>query len=128
MVTLAERIMGRRQVEAEIKSDPVNITISRRTKVDDGAGGWTWSNPTTLDPQEVTITTAKRRLSDMLQNTELGDVVRAPYVVIARHDADIRRDDEFLWNGDHFKVISTQIKTEVQLTAQIDYLAGAHNG
>jgi hypothetical protein len=126
MVTQVERVMGRRQVDAEINSDPIIIFPERRTKIEDGAGGWTWSTWTPVTEQgfEVAITTAKRRLSDMIVGTELGDVVRAPYIVIARHDVDLRRDDQFDWNGDRFYVCGIQIKTDVQITAQIDYLAG----
>lgn len=130
MVTQTERVVGRRVVNAEIKADPITIIPERRVKIDDGAGGWKWSDwvPVEEEGYEVTITTAKRRLADMIAGTELGNVVRAPYVVIARHDTDLRRGDRFTWNGDMFEVQAVQIKTEVEVIAQVDYFGGAHNG
>lgn len=130
MVTQVERIAGRRVVDAEINADPITIYPERRVKIDDNAGGWYWSDWLPVndpDGYEVLITTAKRRLGDMTIGTELGDVVRSPYIVVARHDVDLRRDDRFLWNDDLFQVMGVQIKDEVQVTAQVDYFGGAHN-
>lgn len=129
MVSQTEKIVARRVVNAEIKADPIIIFPERRTKINDGAGGWKWSNwvPVTTDGFEVLITTAKRRLADMIAGTELGDVVRAPYVVIARHDVDLQRDDRFTWNGDVFTVTGVQIKTDVEVVAQVDYFGGVNN-
>ncbi len=119
--------MARRQVDAEIKADPVTIILTRKPKLADGAGGWTWGTEVPQPPLTVRITPAKRRLSDMLQNTEIGDIVRSPYVVLGYHDANIQRDDTFQWNGDTFVVKSTEVKNEVQTLAQVDYLGGTHN-
>ena len=123
-----ELLMARRQVHAEILSDPVIITPVRRSQIADGSGGWRWSAPTPQLPIQVLIAPAKRRLSDMLVNTELGDVPNYPYIVLARHTADLRRDDTFVWNGDEFEVKSIHIKTQVSITAQVDYFGGTHNG
>ena len=120
--------MARRQIDAEIKTDPVMITPIRRTQVSDGAGGYRWGPPTPQEPVEVLIMPAKRRLSDMQVNTELGEVIDYSYIVLARHDADIRRDDTFTWQGDEFEVKSIHIKTEISLTAQVDYYGGTKNG
>lgn len=128
-MSTVERLMARRQVEAEIKTDPVEIIVTRRTKVSDGAGGWRWGPPTPMPAQEVLITPAKRRLSDMLVNTELGQVVDYPYIILARHNADLKRDDVFFWQGDQFQVQTIHIETEVSITAQVDYFGGgAKNG
>ena len=119
--------MSRRQVDAEIKADPVDIILMRKTKVADGAGGWKWSDEAPLRPQQVTIVPAKRRLSDMLVNTELGDVVNAPYIVLGRYTLDIQRGDHFTWNGDDFKVDQVAIKEEVSKTCPVVYFGGTHN-
>lgn len=126
-----ERVMARRQVHMEIKSDPVRITLMRRTKIDTPDGGWKWSDealPVTKVPVEVLIMPAKRRLSEMTVNTELGDVVEYPFILLGRHDLDVQRDDEFQWNGDAFQVKTVYIKDEVSHTVQVDYFGGAHNG
>lgn len=124
-----ERIMARRQVRAEIKTDPVEILPVRRTKVSDGAGGWRWGPEAPIEEaQEVLIAPAKRRLSDFLVNTELGPVVDYPFILLGYHDADILPDDTFTWAGDTFQVKSIHIKTEVSKVAQIDYFGGTQNG
>lgn len=120
--------MARRQVDAEINADPVIITPHRRSKIDDGAGGFTLSPPIPQVPVEVLIAPAKRRLSDMITSTELGDVVDYSYILLARAGSDIKRGDTFQWQGDDYKVVSLHIKTEVSVTAQVDYFGGNLNG
>jgi hypothetical protein len=127
MVSTTERIMARRQVQATIKADPVKIIPIRVTKVSDGAGGWTESPPTPKKPITGTIVPAKRRLSNMLTNTELGDVLRAPYIFLGPHDADLRRGDTFDWNGSDFEVKELELKEEISVTAQIDYVKGSQH-
>lgn len=123
-----ERLMHRRQVDAEINADPVRVTMERREKTSDGAGGFVWGSYVPQAPVEVLIMPAKRRMSDMLVNTELGDVVDYPFWLLARHTADIQPGDKFLWEGDTFVVKQIHIKVEASVTAQIDYFGGAKNG
>ena len=123
-----ERLMHRRQVNAEIKADPVMITPERRTKTSDGAGGWIFGSYEPQSPVEVLIMPAKRRMSDMLVNTELGDVVDYPFWMLARHDADIQPKDKFTWAGDVYEVRQVHIKMEASITAGIDYYGGTKNG
>lgn len=122
-----ELITARRQVNAEINADPVDVELRRRTKINDGAGGWKWSDFVPLKAQEVTIIPAKRRLSEMLVNTELGDVVHAPYIILGRHNFDVQRGDRFTWNGDDFVVKEVAIKIEVAKTCPVDYFGGGTN-
>lgn len=123
-----ERIMSRRQVDAEIKADPVMLTFYRRTEIPDGAGGFTFSPPTPGSPVECLIMPAKRRMSFMQVNTELGDVVDYAYIILARHPADIKPNDTFSWEGDQFEVESVHIKAEVSVTAMVNYYGGNKNG
>lgn len=120
--------MARRQVNALILTDPVDIIPIRETKISDGAGGWIASDPTPREPIQVLIAPAKRRLSEMLVNTELGFVVKYPYIVLARHLADLEQEDIFFWEGEKFQVKSLHIKTQVSITAQVDYFGGTKNG
>lgn len=124
-----ERLMHRRQVDAEIKADPILIVFERRAKVSDGAGGFIFGPYEPIDPAvEVLIMPAKRRMSEMLVNTELGTVVDYPFWMLARHDADIKPKDKFTWAGDVFRVEQLHIKMEASITAQIDYFGGTKNG
>lgn len=127
-LTRVEALMARRQVHAEIKADPEKIVFYRQEEVPDGVGGSTLTPLAPAFTAEVSIIPAKRRLSTMLVGTELGDVVNYSYIVLARAGVDIRRGDQFWWKGDHFTVQSIHIKTQVSVTAQVDYFGGARNG
>lgn len=123
-----ELVMARRQVDAEIKSDPIVVNMVRRTKIDVPGGGWRWSPPTQGPDIECLIMPTKRRMSEMQVNTEMGDIVDYSFILLARHDADIKRDDTFTWEGDQFEVQQVHIKEQVSVTAMIDYFGGAKNG
>lgn len=120
--------MARRQIAALIKADPVNIVLKRKLKIDVPGGGWRWGPETTLRPQTVTLVPFKRRLTEFLVNTELGDVPDLPYTIIGYPNLDIQKDDVFDWEGDTFIVRTLDIKEEVRVAAQVDYLGGAKNG
>jgi hypothetical protein len=126
MVSALERMMGRRQIEAMIMSDPVDIVISRRERIAVSGGGWRWGTPVVLEPQQVTLTPFKRRMSDFVVGTELGNVTSGAYVVVGRYDLDIRRADTFELNGEEFEVRQVDVKDEVRKAAIVDYF-GADN-
>lgn len=132
MVTHTERIVGRRQIAALIKSDPVDVILYRKTKVADGAGGWKYGPPAAVNggvPQRVTLIPFKRRMTEFLVNTELGPVPDLPYVLIGPHDMDIDQGDTFTYNGDNFEVQTIDIQNrDVFTAAQVDYFGGAVNG
>lgn len=123
-----ELVMARRQIAAMIRSDPTKLFLIRSTDVPDGAGGFTKGNPIPLREQTVLFAPFKRRMSEFLVNTELGDLPDLPYVIVGYPDLDIQRDDEFWLNGDHFSVRTVDIKTKVRVAAQVDYFGGASNG
>lgn len=122
--------MERRQVEALIKYDPVEILFNRRTKISDGAGGYKWSPyaPLPVGPQEVTLIPFKRRLADMTINTEMGHVVNYPWTIVAVPEVDIERGDRFIHNGDEFEVKFLDLKEYVRKMAAVDYYSGTNNG
>lgn len=123
-----ELIMARRQINALIQSDPTQIVLTRTTMVADGAGGFKKGPQVVLDPQTITIVPFKRRMSEMLINTELGDVVEYPYIVLGYPTLDIQREDTFTWNGDSFSVHAVDIKQDVRVSAAVDYTGGRTNG
>lgn len=132
MVTKTERIMARRQIDALIRADPVDIVIWRKLRVPDGAGGWRWSAPTPIldgEPQRVTLIPFKRRMTEFLVSTELGNVPDLPYVVVGYHTLNIQREDTFTYNGDTFEVQTVDIEQkDVRIAAHVDYFGGATNG
>jgi hypothetical protein len=134
VINLTERIMARRQIEALILSDPIYVTLYRqvRRKTSDGAWSLSASTPVEVDgqvkPQQVTLIPFKRRMSEFLVNTELGDVPDLPYVLLGRHNLNIQRHDTFTWQGQQFQVQTVDLKEEVRIAAHIDYFGGSPHG
>jgi len=127
-VSRIERVMGRRQIEALILADPIDIVLIRREKIPAPGGGWRWGPSTPLDPQQVTLIPFKRRMTEFLVNTEMGEVPDLPYVLVGRWNLDIERDDTFTYNGDQFEVKTIDIKEEIRIAAQVDYYGAKNNG
>lgn len=121
-------IASRRQVDALIKADPIMVSFERRQKIDAGTGGWTWGPPQALAPQQVSLIPFKRRMSEYLVNTELGEVPDLPYELLGRYNLDIQEEDTFTYNGNKYQVKTiTAENRDIQITAQVDYY-GATNG
>lgn len=125
MSTVA-RIMERRQVAAIIAADPIDVVFHRREKVEVHGGGWKWGPETPLPPQTIALIPFKRRMTDFLVNTELGNVPNLPYVLLGRWDLDIRADDWFTYGSDRMEVKTIDFKTEVRIAAQVDYFGANH--
>lgn len=133
MVTAVQRLMERRQIDALIKSDPIHVTFYRKLKISTPDGGWKWAtDPTPIlpggKPQEVFLQPFKRRMTEFLVNTELGDVPDLPYILIGRWNLDIEKDDYFFWQGDKFEVKTLDFKQDIRIAAQVDYYGGTLNG
>lgn len=124
-----ERQVARRQVEAMIKADPIWIQLRRREKIAELGNSWRWGPEEILGPQQAMLVPFKRRLSEMLINTELGDLVELPYVLLGRHNLDAQKDDRFTWNGDEFVLKSKDIgEPEIKAVFIVDYFGGETNG
>lgn len=121
--------MSRRQIDAMIKADPAMIVFRRKSKVSDGAGGWRYEPEAPLPaPQEVRLIPFKRRMTDFLVDTELGELPDLPYVLLGRHNLDIQQGDTFTYRGDEFEVKTLDIsEPEVKTSAHVDYYGGGIN-
>lgn len=128
MTNPVERLMARRQIRAMIESDKITVVIQRRMKISTPGNGWKWGPTVTLDPQEAALMPFKRRMTEFLVNTELGDVPDLPYLLLGYPDLDVRKDDRFTWNGEEFVVGTVDFKKEVRVAAQVDYFGGNSNG
>lgn len=119
-----ERIMGRRQIDALINADPVDVVFHRRTRVSTPGGGWKYGEEVEVndgEPQEATLIPFKRRMTEFLVNTEIGEVPDLPYVLLGRHDLDVQPDDWFIVNGEKLEVKTIDLKREVRIAAHVDY-------
>lgn len=95
-----------------IKSDPVSITLTRPALIKTDAGGWIRGTPQVLTRQMFRLVPFKRRLSESMVVTTSGTTQKLPYVFIGKWNADVRRDDEFDYNGDHYRVVTVEPKSD----------------
>lgn len=123
-----ELIQARRQIHALIQADPVDIVLKRRQKIDTPGGGWRWGTTSSLTTQTVTLVPFKRRFSEFLVNTELGDLPDLPYTMIGYHNLNAEKGDTFVWQGDTFEIREKDPKTEVRVMVHVDYYGGSKNG
>lgn len=102
----------RKNLEAFIKADARSITLYRKVKVDSGAGSWVWSDSAEMiNPQTFRLVPQKRRLSDLIENTQDGPIPSIQYVLVGYWDANVSRGDEFSINGTHYRVVAIEPHT-----------------
>lgn len=125
-----ELIQARRQIDAMIRADAVMVTFLRREKVDTGDGGWRWGELAPLPaPQQIALIPFKRRMTEFLKNTELGEVSDLPYVLLGRYNLNVRKHDRFVISGQEYEVKTIDMgEPEVKTAAQVDYYGGGPNG
>lgn len=123
-----ELVMRRRVFAAFVKADPVQVEFTRQGAVVYTPAGGTVRGPSRmLDPQQGRIVQAKRRYDPGLVNSEAGSIPDTQYLLLGYHDMDVAKDDEFVWLGNHFKVVGVHpTRTESTLCA-IDF-NGPKNG
>lgn len=120
--------MERRQIKAIIQADKVELVFLRSERIDDHAGSWYKGPVQALPPQECALIPFKRRMTEFLVNTELGNVPDLPYVLLGFHTLDVKRGDIFMFQGDKYEVQTIDIKREVRIAAHVDYFGGSPNG
>lgn len=120
--------MARRQIDALIKADPIGVIFHRRAKVPTPGGGWRYGPEVLLDTQQVTLIPFKRRMTEFLVNTELGEVADLPYVLLGRWDLNILPGDWFIYDGDKFEVKTIDLKDEVRVAAHVDFYGASTSG
>jgi len=94
-----------------IAQNKASIIISRTSRVDDGAGGWT-ELTTNLPPQDFRIY-AKLRYTKVVNISEAGWTVKKTQKMIAKYDADLEAENEtyldtFSYNSVDYKIVDVQ--------------------
>lgn len=102
----------RRNLREFVRADPIMVTITRPVLTRTAAAGYKKTSSSTLAPQQFRLVPFKRRLSDYTSVTPHGTYSVEYYVLVGEVTVDIRRDDTFELNGDHYRVVSVEPKTE----------------
>lgn len=108
-----------KQTQAFIDENSDDIVIIRRTKQDDGAGGYTWSAPVDLPPQRMRKVGQGRIGALTQRTTEDGRVLLPSAVLVALPDADVQRFDHFTLGDVDHEVLWVNTLPEWRLTAEV---------
>lgn len=74
-----------------IDEAPIEIMLTRPVKEEDGAGGYVELAPEVIGPIKVRIVPDTRAVS--ARYSEAGEVFKRRWLILAPHDADVRRKD-----------------------------------
>ena len=101
----------RRNVDAFIKADPVELVLNRVQRVPTAAGGYTEETYDT-PPQQFRLVPFKRRLTNQEANTQDGPIPHLDYVLVGRYNVDVEKGDFFDLNGDRWRVVGVEPNTD----------------
>jgi hypothetical protein len=82
---------------AYIASDPTVIAFTPRARVSDGAGGFTWTTPAALQPQEFRLITSGNVA--VTRRTVDGQTVTPDLLIMGPYDAQIGEGWTFTVDG-----------------------------
>lgn len=91
-----------RITRAFIDADPVIVVLERRTRVPDGAGGFT-SSPVTQIPQRFRLIPQEDGAT--ARTTAEGETATPEFMLMGETGCNMRRYDEFALNGTRFQVV-----------------------
>lgn len=120
----AELAVQRNLTEWFIKADSVEITLSRASRLSDGAGG-TIDGPTlALPPQVLRLITQGGTGADSKNRfTSDGQMVSPDYILLGQHTADIQRWDTFTLDGRGYEVVFVNQNQQYEVKAEVIYRA-----
>lgn len=114
-----ELLFQRRQTEAMLTAEGVEIVLTRRPEVPDGAGGTTEGPPTNLPPQRMSIIESAPGYGGMEVVTGSGDVAKVGQMVFSEHDLDIQKNDTFVHAGKDWTV-ETVDRNDFRTVAKVE--------
>lgn len=127
MSNVARILMSRRLNKAFMNYDPLEIVLTRKAKVDTGAGGWKWAEPTNLEPQLFRMTPFKRRLGLGETNTPDGDITASQFLLMGKVGADVAKGDTFKVDNDNYIVVKVHPKELTRLMAVVEWVSDDSN-
>lgn len=94
----AELSLHRRNTAAFIAADPVAITLSRRTRVSTGAGGYKDTYAALPGaPQTLRMIPAQDKIPEI--KTSSGRIVKPEYTLLGTWNSNMQEGDRFTFNG-----------------------------
>lgn len=93
-----------RSLKNFIDEHPVDIVVTRTERVSDGAGGFRDLPPADLPPQRVRVVQQNLRGAATALLMPAGDIDRDVRVVVGPVTTDLKRGDEFSYDGARWEV------------------------
>lgn len=116
-----ELAIQRRITRGFIAADSLEVTLERRTRSEDGAGGTISGSPTVLPVQTLRLIPLGDRGGATQRTTADGVAVTPGYALLGEHTADIARGDEFTVNGRRYEVVFIGENRQYEVKAEVAY-------
>lgn len=113
----------RTNTKAFIDADFKDITLERRTKTDNGSGGYEESYAPLMVAQRMRLIPSNNKLPE--RQTLDGEVVSPEYVLLAEWDANMQRWDKFVDQGHRYQVLFVHEKSSYERKGEVKYLGEA---
>ena len=118
-----EQKMQHRQIEAFVDAEEISVELWRKDRMELTSGGYGWGDPYQLPAQRARLVPYKRRYTEIVVNTQYGDVPELQYLLIfPTPDANIKREDWFFHEGARYEVESIdEVSKLVRTAAEVIY-------
>ena len=111
--------VNRKNTEAFISERPETITITRGgSRTSDGAGGWTTTPGAPIQPQTFRLIIQGGNVAS--RNID-GEEIKPAYVMVGRHDADLKTGDMFVKDGRNYDVVYVRDNRDYEVWAEVVY-------
>jgi hypothetical protein len=118
-IASVELAFQRKNTEAFIAADSVEVVLIRTPREDDGAGGVLTGTPASLLPQVMRLIPLQDGHSP--RQTAEGEMAEPSYMLLGKHDADMERWDEFQMNGAWYQVVFVNQNRQYEVKGEVVY-------
>lgn len=111
--------VNRKQTAAFIAEDPVRLTLTHpATRTPDGAGGYTTTPGGPADPQDFRLIIQGGNVAS--RNID-GAQIKPAYVMIGKHDADVKIGDTFTFNNRNYEIKYVRENRDYETWSEVVY-------
>lgn len=117
MLNAAERLIHIKSTQAFINADRIPVSFLRRERVELDTGGYSWSEPETLEPQDSRLLPSQDKEKEL--ETDEGKAAHPDYVLLMMPGADVQRWDRFLLGDYEFLILSEPHGPEYEVKVDV---------
>ncbi len=113
----AELLIQTKTTAAFIEADKIPLVVRRRERIQLDSGGYTWSEPEELEPQDARLLPSQDKEKEL--ETDEGKAAHPDYVLLMMPGADIQRWDRFMLGEFEFLVLSEPHGPEYEIKVDV---------